>query len=78
MGGSWLSLICGFAGLYYDKGIRMTNFLPVAISELVFQIKYLNEVIQVILTQEEIYCELQLFTKLIFEQNGKTVYIKRR
>lgn len=78
MGGSWLSLIYGFAGLHYDKGIRMTNNLPAGINELAFQIKYLNEIIRVVLIREEIYCELPPLTKLILEQNGTTIYIKRR
>ena len=38
MGGSWLSLIYGFAGLYYDEGIRLSNHLPKEITELAFKL----------------------------------------
>ena len=37
-GGSWLSLIYGFAGLYYDEGIRLSNHLPKEITELAFKL----------------------------------------
>ncbi|MGX7148419.1 glycoside hydrolase family 65 protein [Enterococcus ureasiticus] len=58
MGGSWLSLIYGFAGLRYDRGLKLTNHLPEKIKELRFQIFFKRERIEVILTQETIKCIL--------------------
>ena len=58
MGGSWLSLIYGFAGLYYDEGIRLSNHLPKEITELAFKLFYQGEELRITLKEGKVECQL--------------------
>lgn len=78
MGGSWLSLIYGFAGLYYDQGLRMANHLPKEIGTLSFTLSYLGESIKVTLAQNNIFCELQADSILVVEEMDAGIRIKQR
>lgn len=75
MGGSWLSLIYGFAGLRYDQGLHLTNHLPKEIKELKFKILYQGELIEVVLNQETINCTLLPSSQLNVAYSGKDVRI---
>jgi alpha,alpha-trehalose phosphorylase len=59
MGGSWLSMIYGFAGLApTDAGIIMENHLPAEIASLTFSLRIRGNLIRVHLTQTEITAEI--------------------
>ncbi|MFD2305348.1 glycoside hydrolase family 65 protein [Enterococcus termitis] len=75
MGGSWLSLMYGFAGLRYDQGLKLTNYLPKEIEELRFQLMFKGERIEVILTQQKIDCVLIPNSKHTLTISGKEVLI---
>ncbi|WP_430610049.1 glycoside hydrolase family 65 protein [Enterococcus sp. DIV0876] len=77
MGGSWLSLIYGFAGLYYDQGLRMTNHLPKEIDHLSFTLTYLGEAVKVTLDKDRISCGLAKDSALIVEEVGRGIRVKR-
>lgn len=76
MGGSWLSLIYGFAGLHFDQGLKLSNHLPQAIKELSFTLCYQGEPIQVTLTAGVIRCLLPENTKLSLIETDQTIWIK--
>ena len=78
MGGSWLSLIYGFAGLYYDQGLRMTNHLPKEIEQLSFTLTYLGESVKVTLDKGNIACVLPTDSLLVVEEMDGGIWIRRK
>ncbi len=78
MGGSWLSLIYGFAGLYYDQGLRMTNHLPKEIEQLSFTLTYLGESVKVTLDKGNIACVLQIDSLLVVEEMDGGIRIRQK
>jgi len=78
MGGSWLSLIYGFAGLYYDQGLRLTNHLPQKIKELKFTLFYQGEPVKISLKDQCIDCQLAEETRLIASKTDGGIWIKER
>ncbi|KPG73836.1 glycoside hydrolase family 65 protein [Enterococcus sp. RIT-PI-f] len=78
MGGSWLSLIYGFAGLYYDQGLRMTNHLPKEIEQLSFTLTYLGESVKVTLDKGNIACVLQTDSLLSVEEMDGGIRIRQK
>lgn len=77
MGGSWLSLIYGFAGLYYDEGIRLSNHLPKEITELAFKLFYQGEELRITLKEGKVECQLAPETELFIEQTGKDIWVRK-
>ena len=54
MGGSWLGLIYGFAGLHFEDGdVQFTNQLPKQIKKMTFKVKTKGKVQEISLSQEE-------------------------
>lgn len=78
MGGSWLSLIYGFAGLYYDQGLRLANHLPQKIKELKFTLFYQGEPVKISLKDQCIDCQLAEETRLIASKTDGGIWIKER
>ncbi|MDH6365315.1 alpha,alpha-trehalose phosphorylase [Enterococcus sp. PF1-24] len=77
MGGSWLSLVYGFAGLQFNQGIHLTNHLPEAITDLSFNLQYQGSLLQIKLTPESIECILPENSSLIIEKNNQELWIKK-
>lgn len=77
MGGSWLSLIYGFAGLTYDRGLHLANHLPQKIESLTFTITYQQEAIRVKLQGGEIECRLLPDSKLRIVKEGHGLWIQQ-
>ena len=78
MGGSWLSLIYGFAGLYYDQGLRLANHLPQKIKELKFTLFYQGEPVKISLKDRDIDCQLAETTQLLATKTDGGIWIKER
>ena len=78
MGGSWLSLIYGFAGLYYDQGLRLANHLPQKIKELKFTLFYQGEPVKISLKDRHIDCQLAETTQLLATKTDGGIWIKER
>lgn len=74
--GGWLSLIYGFAGLTYDRGLHLANHLPQKIESLTFTITYQQEAIRVKLQGGEIECQLQPNSKLKVVEDRNGLWIK--
>lgn len=61
MGGSWLGLIYGFAGLHFENGqVQFVNQLPPQITEMRFKIKIKNQLRTIVLKQGEVYVQSSL------------------
>lgn len=76
MGGSWLSLIYGFAGLHFDQGLKLSNHLPNEIDQLTFSLIYKKEKITVTLSKEGIDCLLPENSKQIVVKTNQEIWIK--
>ena len=70
MGGSWLSLIYGFAGLAYDRGLHLANHLPQKIESLTFTITYQQEAIKVKLQGEKSNASCCLTASCVLSKRG--------
>lgn len=78
MGGSWLSLVYGFAGLHYANGLCLANHLPKAIKKLNFTLFYQGEPVKIILKDQDITCQLLEDTRLIASKSDNGIRIKER
>lgn len=54
MGGSWLGLVYGFAGLHLEDGqLKFSNYLPKQIQKMTFKVKFKGQVQTISLNQED-------------------------
>jgi alpha,alpha-trehalose phosphorylase len=54
MGGSWLGLVYGFAGLHLEDGqLKFHNYLPKQIKKMTFKVKFKDQVQIITLNQED-------------------------
>lgn len=73
LGGSWLGLTYGFAGVQVrTAGLCLTNHLPSTIKRLSFRLSFRNRILEIILTQDELNVVLIAGEALTVTINGRT------
>lgn len=74
LGGSWLGLTYGFAGMYVAVGqLHITNHLPQEINQLSYRLRFRGRVLEVQLTQDSTQVQVVSGTPLMMVIDGREV-----
>lgn len=76
LGGSWLGLTYGFAGMYVAAGkLHITNHLPQEINQLSYRLRFRGRVLEVQLTQGSTQVQVVSGTPLMIVVDGREVEV---
>lgn len=76
LGGSWLGLTYGFAGMYVAAGkLHITNHLPQEINQLSYRLRFRGRVLEVQLMQDSTQVQVVSGTPLMMVVDGREVEV---